>query len=69
MPVRFRPEAPITNDFLTTLKEKTMKTISVTEFDKRVDIEFGFLTHMEGMSPEKARKQAIETVSQEYQKE
>lgn len=46
-----------------------MKTISVTEFDKRVDMEFGFLTHMEGMSPEKARKQAIETVSQEYKKE
>lgn len=46
-----------------------MKTISVTEFDKRVDIEFGFLTHIEHMSEDKARKQAIDTVSKQYQKE
>lgn len=46
-----------------------MKTISVTEFDKRVEMEFAFLTHLEGMKPEKAREQAFDTVSKDYQKE
>jgi len=45
-----------------------MQTIQITqiEFDKKVDIEFGYLTHVDRVKEEKARQQAIATVSEKY---
>lgn len=44
-----------------------METITRAEFDKKVEIEFGYLTYMEHMSVDKAKAQALATVSQKYQ--
>ena len=43
------------------------KTVSRTEFDKRVDIERGYCEWTEYMNPQDARTEAHRRVSQEYQ--
>ena len=43
------------------------KTVSRTEFDKRVDIERGYCEWTEYMNPQDARAEAYRRVSQEYQ--
>ena len=44
-------------------------TITITEFNKKVDIEFGYLTHVDRMPEKEARQKAYETVAKEYKTE
>ena len=46
-----------------------MQTISRAEFNKKVDQEFAYLTYQDRLSEDKARAQAIRTVSEKYQVE
>ena len=46
-----------------------MQTISRAEFDKKVEMEYAYLTHVDRMNHEKAQVQAVETVSQSFQVE
>ena len=46
-----------------------MKTITAAEFDKKVEIEFAYLNHVNRLNPEVAQKKAYEIVASEYQKE
>jgi hypothetical protein len=46
-----------------------MKTITVTEFNKKMDVEFAHYTHIDGMPEKEARQKAYETVSKEYKVE
>ena len=43
-----------------------MITITRTEFDKKVDMEFAYLTHINRLPEQKARQQACENVSKEF---
>lgn len=40
--------------------------ISRQEFDKKVDIAFGYMTYMDRLKPEEARQKALEEVSEKY---
>lgn len=45
-----------------------MKTqITQAAFDKKVDTEFAYLTHVDGLTPEKARREAEETVAEKFE--
>jgi len=44
-----------------------MKTITKNEFDKKIEIEYAYLTYMEHMPENKARELARERVAKEYQ--
>lgn len=46
-----------------------MQTISRAEFNKKVDQEFAYLTYQERMSEDKARAQAVRTVSEKFKVE
>ena len=43
-----------------------MTTISRIEFDKKVEMEFAYLTYQEHMPEHEARQKAYETVSQKF---
>lgn len=43
-----------------------METITRAEFDKKVEIEFGYLTYIEHMNEDKAKTQALANVSAKY---
>lgn len=46
-----------------------MKTISTTEFNKKVEMEFDYLVYTERMKEKEARQKAYDTISSEYQTE
>jgi len=45
------------------------KTITRTEFEKKVEMEAAYLTYMDRLSPNEANQKARETVSKEYRVE
>jgi hypothetical protein len=47
-------------------KKVEKKEVTQVEFDKRVDIEFAYLTYMDRLNPIEAREKAVNTVAQEY---
>lgn len=47
------------------VEEKTRIEISVTDYERKIDIERAYLVH-DGMNPEKARKKAAEIVARDY---
>ena len=44
-----------------------MTTISITEFNKKVEIEFAHLVYVQRMPNDAAKQQAIKNISKEYQ--
>lgn len=46
-----------------------MQIISRSEFNKKVDLEFAYLTYKDRISEDKARAQAIRTVSEKFKSE
>jgi hypothetical protein len=44
-----------------------MTTISLAEFNKKVEVEFAHLSYVDRMPADAAKQQAIKNVSKEYQ--